>query len=144
MENIDFYEIAKILHIISIISWFAGLLYLPRLFVYHCQVEFGSKTHEIFTVMEYKLLRYIMNPAMITSIVFGLYLAYIYGFALVWLHIKITLVIILVIYHHFLGRCRKNFAAGTNKRSEKFYRIINEIPALLLIFIITLVILKPF
>ena len=94
--------------------------------------------------MEYRLLRYIMNPAMIAVFIFGFYLASEIGFGFTWLHIKITLVLVLAGYHHFLGRCRKNFAAGKNIRSEKFYRIINEVPTVLMILIVTLVILKPF
>lgn len=138
------YEIIKILHIIAVISWFAGLLYLPRIFVYHTQVPIGSDTDKIFQTMERKLFRYIMNPAMILTIAFGLYLADQIGFEFVWIHIKITLVAILVFYHHLLGRYRKNFANGKNKNSQKFYRIINEVPTILMIIIVALVILKPF
>lgn len=144
MENIDFYEIAKILHIIALICWFAGLFYLPRLFVYHVRVEKSSKTDLLFQEMERKLLRYIMNPAMILTIIFGLYMASIIGFEYIWLHIKLLFVTILVIFHHFLAKYRKNFANGTNQKSEKFYRLINEIPTFCLIFIVILVIIKPF
>jgi len=143
-EGIENYDIIKIIHIIAVISWFAGLLYLPRIFVYHTQVAFGSETDKIFQTMERKLLRYIMNPAMIVSLLCGLYLAKEIGFEFIWLHIKITLVLILVGYQHFLGKCRKNFATGKNKYSEKFYRIINEIPTLIMIAVVSLVILKPF
>ncbi len=144
MGDFDIYEIVKILHIVAVISWLAGLLYLPRLFVYHTQVEVGSETDKIFQVMEHRLLRYIMNPAMIAVFVFGFYLASEIGFGFTWLHIKLTLVLVLVAYHHFLAKCRKNFAAGKNIRSEKFYRIINEVPTVLMIAIVALVILKPF
>ena len=143
-EGIELYEIIKIIHIIAVVSWFAGLLYLPRIFVYHAQVAVGSKTDQIFQTMERKLLRYIMNPAMIVVLACGFYLAYQIGFEFAWLHIKITLALLLIGYHHFLGKCRKNFAAGKNKHSAKFYRIINEVPTVLLIAIVTLVILKPF
>jgi putative membrane protein len=142
-EGIENYDIVKIIHIISVISWLAGLLYLPRIFVYHTQVAVGSEADKIFQTMERKLLRYIMNPAMIIAISCGLYLANEIGFEFVWLHIKITMVLLLVFYHHFLSRCRKNFAAGKNKYSAKFYRIINEVPTILMIIIVTLVILKP-
>ena len=143
-EGFELYEIIKILHIVAVIAWFAGLLYLPRIFVYHSQVAHRSETDKIFQTMEFKLLRYIMTPAMILVLAFGLYLANEIGFGFVWLHIKITLVLLLVGYHFFLGHCRKNFAAGKNKYSTKFYRIINEVPTVLLIAIVSLVILKPF
>lgn len=144
MEEIDLYEIIKILHIISLISWLAGLLYLPRIFVYHAAVSPNSETDKIFQTMERKLLRYIMNPAMILTFIFGLYLANEIGFEFHWLHAKITLVLILVFFHHLLGRWRKDFEKGQNKHSQKFYRIANEVPTVLMISIVTLVILKPF
>lgn len=144
MEYFNLYDIAKILHIISVIAWFAGLFYLPRLFVYHCQVDKNSESSEIFKVMEKKLLNYIMTPAMISSLIFGFYMASIISFDFIWLHIKIFLVILLIGYQHFLSRCRKKFANNENKYSEKFYRIINEVPTILLIIIVSLVILKPF
>lgn len=144
MEEFDIFEIIKICHILSVISWLAGLLYLPRIFAYHTKVAKNSESDLIFQEMERKLLRYIMNPAMILTIIFGLYLANEIGFSFIWLHIKITLVLILIFYHHFLGKCRKNFINSTNKYSEKFYRIINEVPTILMIAIVTLVILKPF
>ncbi len=144
MEELDIFEIIKICHIVAVISWLAGLLYLPRIFVYHTQVVAGSETDLIFQKMEYRLMRYIMNPAMILTLIFGFYLASEIGFEFIWLHIKITLVLALVGYQHLLSRCRKNFAAGKNKYSAKFYRIINEAPTLLMIAIVTLVILKPF
>ena len=143
-EGIELYEIIKIIHIIAVISWFAGLLYLPRIFVYHSSVAAGSDSDKLLQTMERKLLRYIMNPAMIVAIACGFYLASEIGFEFVWLHIKLTLVAILVFYHHVLGKCRENFAAGKNKYSEKFYRIINEVPTVLMIAIVSLVILKPF
>ena len=144
MENIELYDVVKILHIIAVISWLAGLLYLPRIFVYHSQVAINSETDKIFQTMELRLLRYIMLPAMILVFIFGFYLALEIGFEFIWLHIKITLVLLLAAYHGFLSKCRKNFAKGQNKYSQKFYRIINEVPTLLMIAIVALVILKPF
>jgi putative membrane protein len=144
MEDIEFYDIVKILHIVAVISWLAGLLYLPRIFVYHAQVVAGSEIDKIFQTMEKRLLRYIMLPSMLLVFIFGFYLASQIGFEFIWLHIKITLVLILAGYHGFLSRCRKNFAKGENKHSQKFYRLINEVPTVLMIFIVALVILKPF
>lgn len=144
MEDIEFYDIVKILHIVAVISWLAGLLYLPRIFVYHAQVVAGSETDKIFQTMEKRLLRYIMLPAMLLVFIFGFYLTSQIGFEFIWLHIKLTLVLILAGYHGFLSRCRKNFAKGENKHSQKFYRLINEVPTVLMIFIVALVILKPF
>jgi putative membrane protein len=144
MQDIEFYDIVKILHIVAVISWLAGLLYLPRIFVYHAQVVTGSETDQIFQIMEKRLLRYIMLPSMLLVFIFGFYLAFQIGFEFVWLHIKLTLVLILAGYHGFLSRCRKNFAQGENKYSQKFYRLINEVPTVLMIFIVALVILKPF
>ena len=125
-------------------SWMAGLLYLPRIFVYHSQVAAGSDSDKLLQTMEKRLLKYIMTPAMILVFILGLTLASQIGFEFVWLHIKITLVICLAGYHGFLSKCRKNFEKGKNKYSQKFYRIINEVPTLLMIFIVALVILKPF
>lgn len=142
--DIEVYEIVKILHIVAVISWMAGLLYLPRIFVYHCQAKKGGETDAVFQVMERKLLRYIMNPSMIAVFLLGFYLVHAIGFEFVWLHIKITLVLVLAGFHGFLAKCRKNFAAGKNVRSEKFYRLINELPILLALFIVALVVLKPF
>lgn len=145
MIELESYDIVKILHVISVISWMAGLLYLPRIFVYHARVTYQSDTDKIFQEMERKLLRYIMNPAMIASFVFGFYLAFQIGFEdSKWLHIKIALAFVLAIFHAFLSKCRKNFLNGKNKYSEKFFRIINEIPTIIMIAIVSLVILKPF
>ena len=144
MEDIEIYDVIKIFHIIAVMSWMAGLLYLPRIFVYHCQVKNGFEADKIFQVMEEKLLRYIMLPSMVFVFISGLYLASEIGFELVWLQAKITLVLILAGYHGFLSKCRKNFANGANKHSQKFYRIINELPIVLAIFIVSLVVLKPF
>jgi putative membrane protein len=140
----EIYEIVKVFHIVAVISWLAGLLYLPRIFVYHAGVAVGSESDKIFQTMERKLLRYIMNPAMVLAVSFGLYLASEIGFEFVWLHIKLTLVGILAIFHHFLARWRKDFERGTNKHSQKFYRIANEIPTIAMIGIVAMAVLKPF
>ena len=141
----EIYEIVKIIHILAVISWLAGLLYLPRIFVYHCKVAVNSESDKLFQEMERKLLRYIMNPAMIATFFFGFYMAIQIGFAgSFWLHLKITLVLILAGFHGFLSKWRKNFASGKNKNSEKFYRFANEIPTLIMIVTVALVILKPF
>ncbi len=142
----SYYETFKALHIISIICWMAGLLYLPRLFVYHVNAKKNSELDKTLQLMENRLLRIIMNPAMISSILFGSLNAYIYGFSALgyWFHLKMLFVVILAAYHGFLSRCRKNFVKGENKYSEKFYRIINEIPSLLMVLIVFLVVLKPF
>jgi putative membrane protein len=140
----EIYEIIKIIHILAVISWLAGLLYLPRIYVYHCRVDCGSQSDILFQEMERKLLRFIMNPAMIITFLCGFYLAYQIGFEEnLWLHLKIFFVIILSIFHSFLSICRKRFVSNSNKYSQKFYRIINEIPTLLMIIIVSLVILKP-
>ncbi|OFW80133.1 MAG: TIGR00701 family protein [Alphaproteobacteria bacterium RIFCSPLOWO2_01_FULL_40_26] len=144
MAEIELYDVIKILHIAAVISWLAGLLYLPRIFVYHAQVTVNSESDKIFQTMERRLLRYIMNPAMILVFIFGFYLAWQIGFEFVWLHVKLTLVAILVFYHHLLSRWRRDFQKGQNKHSQKFYRIINELPTILMIAIIALVVLKPF
>ena len=144
MPEIETYDLIKILHIVAVISWMAGLLYLPRIFVYHAQVASNSESDKLFQIMERRLLKFIMTPAMILSFIFGLYMASEIGFEFVWLHIKITLVLVLAGFHGFLSRCAKNFAKGENKRSQKFFRIINEVPTTLMIAIVALVILKPF
>lgn len=144
MEN--YYEWFKALHIIAVICWMVGLFYLPRLFVYHSKVQIGSEMDKTFQIMEKKLLRIIMNPAMILSIVFGLLNAKIYGFGALglWFHIKMTAVLLLVLFHAFLSRQRRAFEAGKNIYSEKFYRIINEVPTLCMIVAIIMVVIKPF
>jgi protoporphyrinogen IX oxidase len=144
------YEWIKALHIIAVIAWMAGMLYLPRLFVYHCEAEKGSVQSETFKVMERRLLRAIINPAMIATWVFGLWLAWLgpdsrYGwFASGWLWAKIILVLGLSAVHGLLARWRKDFARDRNRHSQKFYRIINEVPTVLMILIVLLVVLKPF
>ena len=144
------YEWIKALHIIAVIAWMAGMLYLPRLFVYHCAAETGSVQSETFKVMERRLLRAIINPAMIATWVFGLWLAWLgpdsrYGwFASGWLWAKIILVLGLSAVHGLLARWMKDFAHDRNRHSQRFYRIINEVPTVLMILIVLLVVLKPF
>ncbi len=139
------YEWIKALHIIAIISWMAGLLYLPRLMVYHCQAETGSVQSETFKVMERRLLKAIMTPAMIASWVLGLWVAWLGDFfGDIWFHIKALLAIALTICHFLFARWVAEFAADRNTRPQRFYRLVNEVPTLLMIAIVLLVILKPF
>jgi len=144
------YEWIKALHIIAVIAWMAGMLYLPRLFVYHCAAETGSVQSETFKVMERRLLRAIINPAMVATWVFGLWLAWLgpdsrYGwFASGWLWAKIILVLGLSAVHGLLARWRKDFVQDRNRHSQKFYRIINEVPTILMVLIVLVVVLKPF
>jgi putative membrane protein len=139
------YEWIKALHVIAVISWMAGMLYLPRLFVYHCEAEIGSKQSETFKVMERRLLKAIINPAMILTWLLGLYLAWSGQlFSAHWLHAKLALVLVLSGTHGFFSRWVRDFAADRNTRSQKFYRIINEVPTVLMIGIVILVIVKPF
>ena len=135
----------KAFHVISVIAWMAGMLYLPRLFVYHCEAEAGSKQSETFKVMERRLLRAIINPAMGVTWVLGLWLAWAQGMlADRWLWTKLALVLVLTGYHHALGAWRKDFAADRNKRDQRFYRLANEVPTVLMIAIVVLVVVKPF
>ncbi len=139
------YEWIKALHVIAVISWMAGMLYLPRLFVYHCEAERGSKQSETFKVMERRLLRAIINPAMIVTWLAGLYLVWAgHWYLAPWFHAKFLLVLILSGVHGFFARCVKDFAADRNSRNQKFYRIINEVPTILMILIVVLVVVKPF
>ena len=143
------YLLFKSLHLIAVISWMAGLLYLPRIFVYHSQAVENNKSEDLmstFKAMERKLFIYIMNPAMIFSWLFGILLIYSTSwenFGFLWLKLKLLLVIILSTYHFFLFYCMKKFAKNANIFSSKFYRIINEIPTVLLIGIILVVVFKP-
>ncbi|ERF82661.1 MAG: membrane protein [Bradyrhizobium sp. DFCI-1] len=139
------YDWIKALHVIAVISWMAGMLYLPRLFVYHCEAEAGSKQSETFKVMERRLLRAIINPAMIVTWLAGLYLAWAgHWYLSGWFHVKFALVLAMSGIHGFLSRCVKDFAADRNQRTQKFYRIINEVPTLLMILIVIMVVVKPF
>jgi putative membrane protein len=135
----------KAFHVIAVIAWMAGMLYLPRLFVYHCEAEAGSKQSETFKVMERRLLRAIINPAMIATWVLGLWLAYDQAlFKAGWLHGKLALVLALTALHGLFSRWVRDFTADRNTHSQKFYRIVNEAPAVLMIGIVILVIVKPF
>jgi putative membrane protein len=139
------YEWIKALHVIAVIAWMAGMLYLPRLFVYHCGAEAGSKQSETFKLMEHRLLKAIINPAMAVTWLAGLYLAWAgHWFSSGWLHGKLLLVIAMSGMHGFLARCVKDFAADRNTRGTGFYRLINEVPTVLMIGIVILVVVKPF
>ncbi|CEO16841.1 hypothetical protein RMONA_02165 [Rickettsia monacensis] len=142
----SYYLWFKSVHLISAICWMAVLLYLPRIYVYHTKAKIGSELDSTLQVMELKLLRFIMNPAMISTFIFGLINAHIYGFVALdtWFYVKMFAVLILVIFHGLLARWRKDFANGKNVHSEKFYRIVNEIPAICMIVAVIMVIVKPF
>jgi protoporphyrinogen IX oxidase len=143
------YLLLKSVHLIAVISWMAGLLYLPRIFVYHSDAVTNNKSEDListFKIMERRLFIYIMNPAMIFSWVFGVLLIHSIGIdniASLWLQLKLIFVILLTIYHFFLLKCLRNFSVDNNSFSSKFYRIINEIPTVLLILIILIVVFKP-
>ena len=143
------YLLFKSIHLIAVISWMAGLLYLPRIFVYHSGAIQNNKPEDListFKVMERRLFIYIMNPAMITSWIFGALLIHAIGvnnFGFLWLQLKLLFVVILTIYHFFLLQCLRKFAENNNIYSPKFYRIINEIPTVLLISIVLVVVFKP-
>lgn len=132
----------KALHIIFVVSWFAGLFYLPRLFVNHAMVD-DVATRERLSLMEGKLYRF-MLPLAVLAVVFGLWLWFGYGFGGGWLHVKTLLVVFLLGYHWFCGRLMRDFAAGRNKRSHVWFRVFNEIPVLVLAVVVFLVVLKPF
>jgi protoporphyrinogen IX oxidase len=135
----------KAFHVIAIIAWMAGMLYLPRLFVYHCAAKPGSRQSETFKIMERRLLRAIINPAMVASWALGLWLVYDGGWITAhWLHAKLALVIALSAIHGLLARWTADFAADRNRHPQRFYRIINEIPAVLMVGIVILVVIKPF
>ena len=141
----NFYLFFKSLHLIAVISWMAGLLYLPRIFVYHCESNQESQKN-VFKTMERKLYNYIMMPAMLLSWLFGILLIHSLGFSVfleLWMQIKIILVIILTYYHFTLGKYLIDFAIDNNQKSSKFFRIYNEIPTIILIVVIFVVIFKP-
>jgi protoporphyrinogen IX oxidase len=133
----------KALHIVFMVSWFAGLFYLPRLYVYHADAR-DEPSRERFKVMERKLYRGIMTPSMVLTLVFGAWLWWGYGFSGAWLHAKVALVALLVAYHFWMGHLRRDFERDRNRRTHVFYRWINEIPLLLLVAIVILVVVKPF
>ena len=142
---IALYPWLKALHVIAVIAWMAGMLYLPRLFVYHCEAAPGSRQSETFKVMERRLLKAIINPAMVVSWVLGLWLAWSGGwYASGWLQVKVLLVLLMFGLHGFLVRCVREFAADQNRRSAKFYRFVNEVPTILMIGIVILAVVKPF
>ena len=135
----------KALHVMAVIAWMAALLYMPRLFVYHAMAPKGSAQSETFKVMERRLLKAIINPAMIAAWILGLWLAYeLDAFRDGWFHAKLTLVLLMSGVHGYLSRCVKVFARDENTRPARFYRILNEVPTLLMIGIVILVIVKPF
>ncbi len=141
------YHWLKAFHIIAVIAWMCGMLYLPRLFVYHSKVAVGSEASELFKVMEHKLMRLIINPAMVAAWVLGLWLAYhtnafdpVNG---LWLHYKLTVLVGMQIVHAMMSRYRKAFARDERPKSEKYFRIFNELPAVLLVIIVILVVVRP-
>jgi len=141
------YPWTKAFHVISLIAWMAGIFYLPRLFVYHCELRSGSAESERFKIMEYRLLKQIMNPAMIATWVFGVLLVLTPGvldWASGWWHVKLLCVILMTGFHGAMSRWRKDFLADANRRSHRFYRIANEIPTVLMVIIVIMVIVRPF
>jgi putative membrane protein len=139
------YDWLKAFHIIAVIAWMAGMLYLPRLFVYHCRARPGSDQSEMFKVMERRLVKIIINPAMVMSWILGLWLAFAAGwFASGWLWLKLGLVLALSAMHGFYVRWVRDFARDQNHHTEKFYRIVNEVPTALMIAIVILATVKPF
>ena len=140
------YLLFKSLHLIAVVSWMAGLLYLPRIFVYHVENKDKKEATDIFEVMEKRLFFYIMRPAMILTWIFGIILIYLNGieiFSQLWMQLKIVLVILLSVYNDFLGKCLLSLKNNSNTRSAKFFRIFNEIPTVILISTVFLVIFKP-
>ena len=139
-------EWVKALHILSVIAWMAGMLYLPRLFVYHSVAEIGSVQSETFKVMERRLLRGIINPAMIASYIFGFWMVFAgwVDISAGWLHLKLTMVLLLTVCHGVLAKHTKLFAQDKNTKPQKFFRIINEVPTVLMIIIVIAVVVKPF
>ena len=133
----------KSLHVIFVVAWFAGLFYLPRLFVYHAQSA-DAVSNERFKVMERKLYRGIMTPSVVLTLASGFWMWLGYGFSGAWLHAKVALVVLLVAYHFWLGRLLRDFAADANRHSHVFYRWVNELPTVLLVAIVVLVVVKPF
>jgi putative membrane protein len=145
-QAVDLYNWVKALHVISIIAWMAGLLYMPRLFVYHCAVPAGSDASETFKMMERRLLRAIMNPAMIASYVFGIWMLVLNPgwFQMGWIHAKLLFVVLLTVSHMLMARWRREFAENRNTRPQRFFRIANEVPTLLMIGIVIFVVVNPF
>ena len=141
----NLYLLFKSLHLIAVISWMAGLLYLPRIFVYHSEATYGSQK-DIFKIMERRLYNYIMMPAMLLSWLFGALLIHSLGFSVFtefWMQIKTVLVVVLTLYHFLLGKYLNDFAIENNSKTSRFYRIINEVPTIILIVVVFVVIFKP-
>ena len=140
------YLLFKSIHLIAVISWMSGLLYLPRIFVYHVENLEKKQVTDIFEIMERRLYIFIMRPAMILTWLFGIILIYLNGLEVLfslWIQVKLVLVVILSVYHEYLGKCLKSLKDGTNKKTSKFFRIINEVPTILLIIIVFIVVFKP-
>jgi protoporphyrinogen IX oxidase len=145
MQPAWLYDWLKVLHVVAVISWMVGLFYLPRLFVYHADAEPGGEPAETFVIMEKRLIKVIMNPAMMVSWVVGLWLAWSgFGFAGIWLWIKIAAIIGLTVFHVFLSRAARRFAHGENRMTARQWRLANEIPTVLMILAVIMVIIKPF
>jgi protoporphyrinogen IX oxidase len=140
----SWYPWIKAFHVISVIAWMAGMLYLPRLFVYHATAPVGSELSETLKVMERRLLRGIMNPAFVAVWTFGSLLLWVQDWHQGWLHVKLTMVVLLSALHHVFGYWRKRFAADRNQHSARFYRIWNEVPTVALIIVVIMVIVRPF
>jgi len=137
----------KAIHIIAVMSWMAGLLYLPRLFVYHVEVELNSTEDRRFQIMERRLLRAIMNPAMVVSYIFGIFLVLTPGivdWSSAWIWLKILAILVLTGCHHAMGKWRKDLAEGTNQKSQRYFRVANEVPTISMIIIVIMVVVKPF
>jgi putative membrane protein len=142
-----FYPWTKAFHVISMVAWMAGMFYLPRLYVYHTEMPPGSRESERFKVMEYRLMKQIINPAMIATFVFGTLLILTPGvidWSWGWWHVKLTGIFLMSGFHGMLSRWRRDFMEDRNRRSQRFYRIANEVPTLLLILIVIMVIVRPF
>src|SRR5215472_10273336 len=145
LVSLEFYLWLKAFHVIAVMAWMAGMLYLPRLFVYHCEVTPGSAESERFKVMERRLMRAIINPSMIAVWVLGLTLAAVtHAYTQGWLQLKFVLVLVLSGIHGFLASSMKAFARDENRRTQRFYRIVNEVPAMLMVMIVILAVVKPF
>lgn len=143
----DLYSWIKALHVISVIAWMAGMFYLPRLYIYHVDAPVGSVQSETFKVMERRLLRAIINPAMFATFFFGIWMLVLLG-STVWMqgwwHVKVTMLVLMSAYHGLIARWRRDFEADRNRRSTRFYRFANEVPTVLMIVIVIMVVVKPF
>lgn len=143
---LDYYEYFKAFHLVAVISWMAAMLYLPRLFVYHTGAKSGGELDKTLRVMEEKLFRIIMNPAMVVSLLLGLLMLWGQGFSSYgkWIHVKILLLVFMFGFHGACSKWRKLFALGKNVKSERFYRVANEVPAVIMVIIVVLAVVKPF